>query len=296
MRFLITGVTGTIASFIAEEIKKHSSIHEVNGLSRDEYKQSQFKCEHIDHISLCDIRDYDRLKQVIQSYDVVIHTAALKHVDLMEKFPEESIKTNLHGTMNLCRLQREGHFKFLVLLSTDKAVEPINVYGMCKGISERLVLQNQPTNLVVRYGNVFNSRGSFVEKLIRQYLDGKMLVKLTDKDMTRFWITIQSAAKFIVDSIMNFDIGIKVPRMKASTLTQLVKAVEVFFDEKKVFKIEEIGLRPGEKMHEKLKFKGEHIASYKLDEEIVSNDPTLRMSQADLHLLLKNTKLSAKYL
>ncbi len=293
MKVLITGITGTIAPWIFKYLKDlyRGSSLEIHGISRDEYKQSQLKLEDCE-LHICDVRDYDRLQQVSRGMNLIIHTAALKHVDLMEKFPEECIKTNILGTMNICKVQKANHISKVVFLSTDKAVQPINVYGMSKGISEKLILSNDPKNLVVRYGNVFNSRGSFISN-IKRCLKEKQHVTVTDYHMTRFWIKIEQAAEFIVSEIIEDKSGLSIPPMKASSIYELLKSIENHLEYRcgqlDALTYEHIGLRKGEKINEILKLSTEKINGPALAFEntnIYSDLPSVRMSPNELNELV----------
>jgi FlaA1/EpsC-like NDP-sugar epimerase len=264
MKVLVTGITGTIGSVLADKLLFYG--HEVVGISRDEFKQAKFQYKNECEMVLGDIRDLDSCIRASRGCDAIIHTAALKHVDLMEKHPMESYKTNVVGTDNLLKCQRKFDIKQLVLLSTDKAVYPINVYGNTKAIAEKLVLSN-PENLVVRYGNVLNSRGSVLELFKKQI--PKKLVTLTHEKMTRFWVTIEDVAEFIIDKFAHEKTGIHIPDMKASSIKGLVKAIKSGMGVLGDIEYKTIGMRPGEKINECLysryeKINNEEISRYDL--------------------------------
>jgi len=239
MRYFITGISGTLGTAVRNKLKG-----EVFGLSRCENKAKALYNDGF-YTYIGDITDYDRLSWSIFDCkpDVILHFAALKHVDILENHIEMCINTNIRGTLNILKAQRKNNVGKLVFSSTDKAMYPVNVYGMCKAISERLVLKN-PNNVVCRYGNVLGSRGSVINIFNKQLENNK--VTLTDKRMTRFWITIDKASDFIIESINKT--GLCIPEMKAYP----VKDIPSLLTDNK-YEIEEIGMRPGEKIHECLK-------------------------------------------
>lgn len=245
MKILITGITGTIGTKLCEMLLKDG--HEVVGLSRDEFKQHKFPYKNDVKLYIDNLREPMYLNDAAKGCCHIIHTAALKHVDLMEKFPLSCIQTNIIGTQNVLNAQMANDVPKVTLLSTDKAVYPINVYGMSKGIAERLVLQN-PNNAVVRYGNVLNSRGSVIPMFAEQIKKGGP-VKITDLRMTRFWIKIEDAAQFILDSIYEGIKGLCVPEMKGARVVSLVEAIaDVLGVRYPEFEV--VGIRPGEKINE----------------------------------------------
>jgi UDP-glucose 4-epimerase len=256
MRILITGITGTIGTELTKSLK---DTHELVGLSRDELKQSRFLYKNEVDMRLGDVRDSATVLDASRGCDLIIHAAALKHVDLMEMNPLESIKTNIYGTENILNAQHINNVERVTMLSTDKAVYPINVYGHSKAISEKLVLKKSKNNQVVRYGNVLNSRGSVIS-LFKKQLEEEGLCKITDDRMTRFWIKIEDAAKLVLNAIHSNEGGIFVPEMKASKITLLADAV---LSEMHGMNCEArtkfIGMRPGEKINECLKSRYETV-------------------------------------
>jgi UDP-N-acetylglucosamine 4,6-dehydratase len=202
---------------------------------------------------LGDVRDLDRLKRAFHGVDYVIHAAALKQVDTGEYNPMEFVKTNVLGSQNVIDASIDAGVKRLVALSTDKASSPINLYGATKLTADKLfVAANNYSHAygtafsVVRYGNVMGSRGSVIPFFREIAAQGKPL-PITDLRMTRFWISIESAVKFVIDSLEMMTGGeLYVPRIPSMKIVDLANAVAPGA------KLEEIGMRPGEKLHEEM--------------------------------------------
>lgn len=254
---LITGGTGSLGKALVHKLLKETSVRRIAILSRDELKQQQMRDElgNDDRLRwfLGDIRDLDRLKRAFHNVDFVIHAAALKQVDTGEYNPMEFIKTNVLGSQNVIDAAIESGVKRVVALSTDKASSPINLYGATKLTADKLFIaannygHSYGTSFsVVRYGNVMGSRGSvipFFESLARQ---GKS-IPITDLRMTRFWISINDAVQFVFDSLEMMTGGElyvpKIPSMKIIDLAEAVAPGAV---------VHEVGMRPGEKLHEEM--------------------------------------------
>jgi UDP-N-acetylglucosamine 4,6-dehydratase len=225
--------------------------------SRDELKQHDLRIHFNDDPRLRwflgDIRDLDRLKRAFHGVDFVIHAAALKQVDTGEYNPMEFIKTNVLGSQNVIDASIDAGVKRVVALSTDKASSPINLYGATKLTADKLfVAANNysytygTTFSVVRYGNVMGSRGSVIPFFKDLAGQGKPL-PITDLRMTRFWISIEDAVKFVIDSLEMMTGGeLYVPRIPSMKIIDLAHAVSADS------KLEEIGMRPGEKLHEEM--------------------------------------------
>jgi UDP-N-acetylglucosamine 4,6-dehydratase len=202
---------------------------------------------------LGDVRDLDRLKRAFHGVDYVIHAAALKQVDTGEYNPMEFIKTNVLGSQNVIDAAIDAGVKRVVALSTDKASSPINLYGATKLTADKLFIAANnfsfaygTTFSVVRYGNVMGSRGSVIPFFREVAAQGKPL-PITDLRMTRFWISIESAVKFVIDSLEMMTGGeLYVPRIPSMKIVDLANAVAPGT------KLEEIGMRPGEKLHEEM--------------------------------------------
>ena len=254
---LITGGTGTLGKSLIEFLLKKTEVRRIAIFSRDELKQLQlqihFKNDPRLRWFLGDIRDLDRLKRAFHGIDYVIHAAALKQVDTGEYNPIEFIKTNVLGSQNVIDAAIDAGVKRVVALSTDKASSPINLYGATKLTADKLfVAANNysftygTTFSVVRYGNVMGSRGSVIPFFREIAAQGKPL-PVTDLRMTRFWISIESAVKFVIDSLEMMTGGeLYVPRIPSMKIVDLARAVAPDA------RLEEIGMRPGEKLHEEM--------------------------------------------
>jgi UDP-N-acetylglucosamine 4,6-dehydratase len=235
----------------------HTKARRIAILSRDELKQQDLRIEFLNDPRLRwflgDVRDLDRLKRAFHGVDYVIHAAALKQVDTGEYNPMEFIKTNVLGSQNVIDASIDAGVKRVVALSTDKASSPINLYGATKLTADKLfVAANNysftygTTFSVVRYGNVMGSRGSVIPFFREIAAQGKPL-PITDLRMTRFWISIESAVKFVIDSLEMMTGGeLYVPRIPSMKIVDLAKAVAPGAS------LEEIGMRPGEKLHEEM--------------------------------------------
>jgi UDP-N-acetylglucosamine 4,6-dehydratase len=254
---LITGGTGSLGKALLKEILKNTTARRVVVFSRDELKQYNLKAAFKDDSRLRwfigDIRDLERLKRALHGIDYVIHAAALKQVDTGEYNPMEFIKTNVIGSQNVIDASIEAGVKRVVALSTDKASSPINLYGATKLTADKLFIAANnysfsygTTFSVVRYGNVMGSRGSVIPYFRDLALQGKPL-PLTDLRMTRFWISIDAAVKFVLSSLEMMKGGeLFVPKIPSMKLFDLAKAVDPNAA------IIEIGMRPGEKLHEEM--------------------------------------------
>ena len=254
---LITGGTGSLGKALVEELLENSKVRRIAIFSRDELKQHNFRNEVGDDSRLRwfigDIRDVDRLKRALHNVDYVIHAAALKQVDTGEYNPMEFIKTNVLGSQNVIDASIETGVKKVVALSTDKASSPINLYGATKLTADKLfVAANNyshsygTTFSVVRYGNVMGSRGSVIPFWKRLADEGRPL-PITDLRMTRFWISIDQAVRFVLDSLEMMSGGeLYVPRIPSMRISDLAMAVAPNAN------LEEVGMRPGEKLHEEM--------------------------------------------
>ena len=254
---LITGGTGSLGKSLVEYLLKETKVRRIAIFSRDELKQQHLRIQFQDDPRLRwflgDVRDLDRLKRAFHRVDFVIHAAALKQVDTGEYNPMEFIKTNVLGSQNVIDASIDAGVKRVVALSTDKASSPINLYGATKLTADKLfVAANNysfaygTTFSVVRYGNVMGSRGSVIPFFQEIAAQGKPL-PITDLRMTRFWISIESAVKFVIDSLEMMTGGeLYVPKIPSMKITDLANAVAPGA------KLVEIGMRPGEKLHEEM--------------------------------------------
>lgn len=245
MKLFITGATGTLGQEVLKQIPPGYIVY---GLTRSEKKFFELKRDCIPVLG--DIRDRERMVEVTRGMDMIFHFAAFKHVDLMEGHYEESIKTNLEGTRNLVYAQKVNDISKIVFTSTDKAMYPINIYGQCKALAEKAVLQND-NNIVCRYGNVFGSNGSIFQRLPGM-LEDMGVIPLTHKDMTRFWIKPKDAARFVLSKgLYDLQGGVKIPEMKAAKMIDMFNIAAKILGYEDV-EYSEIGLRAGEKIHEDL--------------------------------------------
>jgi UDP-N-acetylglucosamine 4,6-dehydratase len=252
---LITGGTGSFGQAIVKELLE-KDVRRIAIYSRDELKQFEVRKKYPDdrlRFFLGDIRDSSRLDIALHGVDFVVHAAALKQVDTGEYNPMEFVKTNVIGSQNLIDACIRNHVKKIVALSTDKASSPINLYGATKLTADKLFSAANnysyaygTTFSVVRYGNVMGSRGSVIPYFMRLIESGKPL-PITDKRMTRFWISLEQAVNFVLESFEIMQGGeLYVPRIPSMKITDLAFAMD------ENAKIEVIGIRPGEKLHEEM--------------------------------------------
>lgn len=254
---LITGGTGSLGKALINFILRETKASRVVIFSRDELKQAQLRDELNDDSRLRwfigDIRDLERLKRALHGIDFVIHAAALKQVDTGEYNPIEFIKTNVLGSQNVIDASIDAGVKRVVALSTDKASSPINLYGATKLTADKLfVAANNysfkygTTFSVVRYGNVMGSRGSVIPFFAQLAREGKAL-PITDLRMTRFWISIEQAVEFVIESLAIMKGGeLFVPKIPSMRIVDLARAVSPNSE------LIEVGMRPGEKLHEEM--------------------------------------------
>lgn len=246
---LITGITGTLGTKVCEALLLDPS-YRVYGFSRDEQKQRNFKKHPRLTMILGDVRDKRRVIESTRNTDLIFHFAALKCVDTLEDNPEESIATNIEGTMNVLGAQRINKIPRVVLSSTDKAVYPINVYGECKALAEKLVLRNK-NNIVIRYGNVLASRGSVIPYFIKTLREEKKAY-ITHEDMTRFFLTPEQATDFVIQCGFGQKAGLRIlSSMKSISMLEIVMVLSKMIGVTKPA-IVYTGVRPGEKIHENL--------------------------------------------
>ena len=269
---LITGGTGSFGKeFIKIIIKRFKNIKKLIIFSRDELKQSLLKDLYPENkypflrFYLGDIRDYQRLVRVLDGVDIVIHAAALKQVPAAEVDPTEYVKTNVLGSQNVIEASIENNVKNIVALSTDKAASPINLYGATKLCSDKMfssanniIGKRRMKFSVVRYGNVFGSRGSVVPYFLELKKNNESF-PITDKKMTRFNITLKESVKTVLWTIKNtFGGEIIIPKIPSYKILDLAKAI----DAKANLKF--TGLRPGEKIFEEMITKHDSFVTYDL--------------------------------
>ncbi len=256
-KILITGATGSFGKKMIDRIIKKYKFKRLVIFSRDELKQSLIREKYSEdkyknlRFFIGDIRDQERVKAAFNDIDIVIHAAALKQVTTAEYNPMECIKTNIIGAENVIKAALANNVKKVVALSTDKAVDPVNLYGATKLAAEKLFISannifgNKPTRFsVVRYGNVIGSRGSVVE-VFNKILATNKPFPITDKNMTRFWMTIDESVNLVLRSLKLMNGGeTYIPKIPSIRILDLAKS----FDPNK--KINFIGIRPGEKINE----------------------------------------------
>ena len=253
---LITGGTGSFGQECTRYLLQNFSPKKLIIFSRDELKQyemqKKFKNKNL-RFFIGDIRDKSRLVSALREVDYVIHAAALKHVPAAEYNPIECVRTNIMGAENLINAAIECKVKKVLALSTDKATNPINLYGATKLCAEKLFISanNMSGKLstrfsVVRYGNVINSRGSVIP-YFKDLIKKKKPITITDKEMTRFFISLNDSVKFVLKSLNQMKKGeVFIPKMPSLKIVDLAKSLSP--SSKHIF----IGMRPGEKLHELL--------------------------------------------
>src|SRR5512136_50790 len=270
---LVTGGTGSFGKkFVAMMLAEYHPAKLIV-FSRDELKQHEMRVAGLDHPSLRyfigDVRDVERLRRAMHGVDIVIHAAALKQVPACEYNPMEAIKTNILGSSNIVEASLDAGVKKVMALSTDKAVNPVNLYGATKLAAEKLFVQSNAyaagtaTRFAcVRYGNVVGSRGSIIPIFIRQRANG--LLTITDERMTRFWLTLEQGVRFVIRCIEQMRGGeVFVPKIPSTCIVDLAKVIAP----EAGFTI--IGIRPGEKLHEVLIHEDEARSTVELEDMFV---------------------------
>jgi UDP-N-acetylglucosamine 4,6-dehydratase/5-epimerase len=252
---LVTGGTGSFGRAFVRRLLADHKPRKIIVFSRDELKQYEMAQVFTDkalRFLIGDVRDERRLAQAFQDVDFVVHAAALKHVPIAEYNPFECIRTNVYGGQNVINAAIETGVKKVVALSTDKAANPVNLYGASKLASDKLfvagnnMVGGRPTRFsVVRYGNVVGSRGSVVPFFRKLVKDGATDLPITDPRMTRFWITLDQGVEFVLAAFARMHGGeIFVPKIPSARITDLAEAVGPALPHRLV------GIRPGEKLHE----------------------------------------------
>tara|TARA_Y100000389_G_scaffold203786_1_gene253463 strand:- start:3909 stop:4892 length:984 start_codon:yes stop_codon:yes gene_type:complete len=303
--FFITGGTGSFSKKFIDFLLKKKLANKIIIYSRDEYKQ--FILQHsplikknlsIFRFQIGDIRDKDRLDfSINEDIDYVIHTAALKQVPATEYNPFEAIKTNIIGAQNLIEVCIKKNIDKILALSTDKAAAPINLYGATKLTSDKLFTnanyfkgKTRCKFSVVRYGNVMGSRGSVIPLFLKQKEDKKTFT-ITDKNMTRFNITLNESVEFVNMCIQRMKGGeIFVPKIPSYRILDLLKAID------KSFKFKTIGIRPGEKIHEEMITESDSINTQEFKNFYVIH-PSFRKFKYNLNKTFSyNSKNNKKFL
>lgn len=274
-RILITGGTGSFGKKFTKKILEDYDPEKIIIYSRDEYKQylMQKQFEDYDNIRffIGDVRDKDRLYRAFDGVDVVIHAAALKQVPAAEYNPLEAVKTNIQGAVNIIDASIDREVEKIVALSTDKAVNPINLYGATKLVSDKLFVAgnayvgDKDTKFsVVRYGNVSGSRGSVIP-FFKSLLDnGAKKLPITDERMTRFWITLDKAVDMVIKSLKEAQGGeLYVKKCPSFKVTDLAEAMNPGAE------TEDVGIRPGEKLHEVMVTNEDSRTTYEYDDHFI---------------------------
>lgn len=265
MYICIIGGTGTLGQAVTKKLLKNP-YNIITIFSRDELKQKKMReelaCERLKFV-MGDVRDYRAVENVLHGMSTVFHFAALKHVDIGEFNPEEFVKTNVNGVINASNAAIKCGVGSFIFSSTDKAVDPINAYGMTKALGEKLIIAKDNTQTttkftIFRWGNVIGSRGSVIPYFVDAIKNNKV-INITHPDMTRFWIKIDDAVDFMLTSYDSGtrrpynveDFKVKIPPIKAARVSDVIDALmDITGVEHEKYKI--IGIRPGEKIHETL--------------------------------------------
>ncbi|MFC2055416.1 UDP-N-acetylglucosamine 4,6-dehydratase (inverting) [Chloroflexota bacterium] len=270
---LVTGGTGSFGKKFVEIMLDEYKPAKLIVYSRDELKQHEMRADGFDHPILRyfigDVRDYRRLRRAMNGVDIVIHAAALKQVPVCEYNPMEAIKTNILGSSNVIEAGLDAGVGRVMALSSDKAVNPVNLYGATKLAAEKLFVQSNAYAAgtstrfsCVRYGNVVGSRGSVIPIFIQQRLKGKLTI--TDMRMTRFWLTLEKGVRFVIKCTEQMYGGeVFVPKIPSTKIIDLAKVIAPQAE------LEVIGIRPGEKLHEVLINTDEARATIELDDMFI---------------------------
>ena len=273
---LITGGTGSFGNHFTDYVLQHYKPKKIIIYSRDEFKQFQMRNRLMEHDAVMryfigDVRDGARLRRAFEGVDYVIHAAALKQVPACEYNPNEAIKTNIHGAMNVIEAALDTSVKRVVALSTDKAVNPVNLYGGTKLVSDKLFIAANSYSgyrdtrfSIVRYGNVAGSRGSVIPFFRSLVESGERELPITDFEMTRFWITLKQGVELVIKALGESRGGetfiAKIPSFK---ITDLAKAILPECTMK------EVGIREGEKLHEVMITKEDSLYTYEYDQHFI---------------------------
>lgn len=275
---LITGGTGSFGKKFLEMVFQRYKPNKLIIYSRDEFKQSVMKTEFANKLDMSrvrffigDVRDRERLFRAFENVDYVIHAAAMKQVPTCEYNPMEAVKTNIHGAQNVIDAALDRNVKRVIALSTDKAVNPINLYGGTKLVSDKLFIAansyagNKNTRFaVVRYGNVAGSRGSVIPVWKNMIEKGGSTLGVTDMRMTRFWITLEQGVELVFKALEESKGGetyiSKIPSFRVGDLAEAMLPG---------CNIEEIGIREGEKLHEVMVTRDDSQSTYEYEKHYI---------------------------
>ncbi len=273
---LVTGGTGSFGKCFTKYVLTHYNPKKIIIYSRDEFKQFIMGNEFKEYKSklrffIGDVRDKERMMRAFENVDYVIHAAAMKQVPACEYNPAEAIKTNIHGAQNVIDCALDCGVKKVVALSTDKAVNPVNLYGGTKLVSDKLFIAanayvgDKDTNFsIVRYGNVAGSRGSVIPFFAKIMTNGSKTLPITDYRMTRFWISLEQGVELVIKALEEAKGGetfiSKIPSFK---ITDLAKAMCEDCE------MPEVGIREGEKLHEIMVTVEDSMTTYEYDKHII---------------------------
>jgi len=280
---LITGGTGSFGKKFTQTLLRDYKPNKIIIYSRDEQKHFEMAQEYTQKCMryfVGDVRDFKRLKKAMRGVDYVIHAAAMKHVDIAEYNPMECINTNIHGAEYVIDAAIDSGVKKVIALSTDKAANPINLYGATKLASDKLFVaannmvgHDEIEFSVVRYGNVIGSKGSVVPFFKKLLNEGREELPITDERMTRFLITLQDGVDFVIKNFARMQGGeIFVPKIPSMRMIDLAMAMSG----DKPYEV--IGIRPGEKLHEAMITKEDSLRTVEFDDHYVIK-PTIQFSQ-----------------
>lgn len=270
---LITGGTGSFGKKFAKRALENYNPKKIIIYSRDEYKQYLMQRDFIEYQDkmrylIGDVRDKERFARACDNVDIIVHAAALKQVPAAEYNPLEAIKTNIDGARNIVDVAIDKGVEKVVALSTDKAVNPVNLYGATKMVSDKLFIAanayagaKNTSFSVVRYGNVSGSRGSVIPFFKTLIDEGADSLPITDVRMTRFWITLDEAVDLVIKAIDNASGGeLYIHKCPSFEVTDLAEAMLPGC------KIDDVGIRPGEKLHEVMITKEDSRSAYEYDD------------------------------
>ena len=273
---LITGGTGSFGKRFTQYVLTHYNPKKIIIYSRDEFKQWMMSNEFAKYkekirFFIGDVRDYERMKRAFEGVDYVIHAAAMKQVPACEYNPNEAIKTNVTGAQNVIDAALNMGVKKVVALSTDKAVNPVNLYGGTKLVSDKLFIAanaycgDKELNFsIVRYGNVAGSRGSIIPLFHKLIKEGGQELPITDCRMTRFWISLEEGVKLVIKALEEAKGGETfISKIPSFRITDLAEAMAPGM------KINEIGIRPGEKLHEVMVTVEDSMTTYEYDKHFI---------------------------
>lgn len=281
-RILVTGGTGSFGNVFVRRMIEQYNFERLIIFSRDEFKQYQMKKKLIEEYGeekikklrffIGDVRDKDRMFRALYAVDYVVHAAAMKHVDICEYNPFEAIRTNIDGAQNIIDAAIDRKVKKVVALSTDKAVNPINLYGGTKLVSDKLFISaNAYTALretvfsIVRYGNVAGSRGSVIPFFQSLIENGNRELPITDERMTRFWITLDEGVDLVIKALEDSRGGetyiSKIPSFKITDLARAIGGEDIVLNP--------IGIREGEKLHEVMITSDDSLHTYEYEKHYI---------------------------